>query len=302
MDGYVPKKLGNSTIIYKKKVFFNPIIFLKRLFKKKLNMNFIHNFNSTNIFNDYVSKIFYENFKKNKIKLFIPYESRPHQNSIIKKTKEISKKNKAYCYLHNMPWPFQIDMHFKTGNIDKLLVSSEIQKKIFVKNYSWPNKKIKVINSLRYRKLTKRMKTIFLPYDWAENKKKLLDNFTILVNKVNFDLKNYKISIHPHKRNELSHIKFKNKILKIIKNYKNTSKNKKVNTPIIFSHPGGTATECLQTSNNVYHVSCDKLSIFSERIWEKIKVIEIEEDIYKYKSYNTNFIKINENQNKIFNF
>ena len=64
-------------------------------------------------------------------------------------------KNKTYCYLHNMPWPFQIDMMNKKINIDLFLTSSLEQKKILIDKYLWPKKIIRVIPSLRFSKFSK---------------------------------------------------------------------------------------------------------------------------------------------------
>ena len=120
-----------------------------------------------------------------------------------------------------MPWPFQLDMIYKKININYLLVSSNIQKKIFIENYLWPNNIIKSIPSIRFKVLSNRKKTIFLPIDLTEDSEKLLDGFKVLISKVFFDLPNYRISIHPLKKLAKDHINFKNRLAEIIKNSKN---------------------------------------------------------------------------------
>ena len=76
-----------------------------------------------------------------------------------------------------MPWPFQIDMISKNNNVDLLLTSSYVQKRVLINNYFWSKKIIQVIPSLRYSKLNNRNRTIFLPFEWTEDKNLLLNNF-----------------------------------------------------------------------------------------------------------------------------
>ena len=119
-----------------------------------------------------------------------------------------------------MPWPFQLDMIYKKIKINYLLVSSNIQKKVFIRNYSWPKNIVKSIPSIRFKALKNRKKTIFLPFDLTEDNDKLLDGFKVLISRVSFDLKNYKISIHPLKIHSKEHIDFKNEITRYSKKFK----------------------------------------------------------------------------------
>ena len=73
-----------------------------------------------------------KSFANKKISVIVPYESRPHQNAVLSAVRSINKNNKTICYLHNMPWPFQIDMIFKKNNITTLLISSHVQKKVLI--------------------------------------------------------------------------------------------------------------------------------------------------------------------------
>ena len=189
-----------------------------------------------------------------------------------------------------MPWPFQLDMIYKKIKINKLFVSSNIQRKVFIKNYSWPKNIVKTISSLRFKVLKNRKKTIFLPFDLTEDNEKLLDGFKVLISKVYFDLHNYKISIHPLKVLAKDHINFKKKLLEVVKNSKTNKLKVKITDPIIFSHPGGTATECLQMCSATYHITTDKLHVFSRKIWNSINISKIDKNVYKYVSKNTKFL------------
>tara|TARA_B100001057_G_scaffold500857_1_gene618317 strand:+ start:2793 stop:4094 length:1302 start_codon:yes stop_codon:yes gene_type:complete len=290
IDGFLPKKVKNCLIIKRTKTFFNPIIFLDQLIKKAFCKNFFHRFNSTNIFNEFIQNIFEKEIPKKRANILIPYESRPHQNALVTAAKKNNNKNNIICYLHNMPWPFQLDMIYKGVKIDKLLVCSNIQKEVFKNNYFWPKKILNTIPSLRFNELRNRKKTIFLPFDLTEDNQKLLEGFKVLISKISFDIEKYKISIHPLKKFSRSHINLKKELLKIIKSSKKNNIKMKTVDPIIFSHPGGTATECLQVCNSVYHITSDKLHVFSKRIWKSIKILKIEKNVYKYVSRNTKFL------------
>ena len=290
VDGFLPKKAKNCIIITRTKTFFNPVLILHHLLRKIFYKNFFHEFNSTNIFNEFVKKVVQNEFQDKKVNIFIPFENRPHQNAFILASNSKNNKNRIICYLHNMPWPFQLDMIYKKIRINKLLVCSNIQKKVFIKNYLWPKRIVQTTSSLRFKTLKNRKKTIFLPFDLTEDNEKLLNGFKVLISKVFFDLDNYKISIHPLKVFAKDHINFKKRLLEIVKNSKKKSfKNKNID-PIIFSHPGGTATECLQVCKSTYHITTDKLHVFSRKIWNSIEISKIDRNVYKYVSKNTKFL------------
>ena len=300
LDNFIPKKCKKVFIVYKKKNFFNIIYLIKFLLKNLLNKNSFHFCNNTTNISKIYSKFFYNQFKNYNFNLYMPYESRPHQNAIIKTSKKISYKNKIFGYYHRMPEPFQSEMIYKIKDIEKLYVCSTPQKKVFVKYYSWPSKKLKIINSIRYSKLIKKRKFIFLPFE-IKNTKKLFRDLEKLLEFKQANINGFKISIHPLKKKNENHINFKrlirNKIL--LKYKKNGKKLKKLDAPIIIGEPGSVATEMLESIGKVYHISNSYLDIFSEKIWPNIRVIKISNSIYEYfkkgkvKLLNTNGKKNN---------
>ena len=151
IDGFLPKKAQNCIIIKRTKIFFDPLNFLNCFFKKIFHKHFFHQFSSTNIFNEFIQRLVQNELPKKKMNVLIPYENRPHQNAFIIATNNKNKQNKIICYLHNMPWPFQLDMIYKKIKIDKLLVCSDIQRKVFIKNYLWPKNIVRIISSIRFK-------------------------------------------------------------------------------------------------------------------------------------------------------
>lgn len=296
LDNYVPKKTNNIFIIYKKKQLFNFFYLIYFFFLSIFKKNFLHYFNNTNNFSIIISNFFYETFKGCKFDLYMPYENRPHQNSIINTTRVISKTNRIFCYFHRSPEPLQIEMIYKSKSITKLYVCSNLQKKILNKYLSWPKKKIYVINSLRYLKFKKRKNFIFIPYK-INKKNYLIDRLVYLLSKKNASLKKFKVSLHYLNKKSMVHLDFKNQIENIINNNKNLD-TPTLDAPVILGEPGGVASEMLDTIGKVYHICENPLDIFSTKIWNSIKVIKLSESIYIYsKTQNKKLVNVNGNIN-----
>ena len=280
LDNYIPKKLDNIIIVYRDNSSYNSLYILKYFIKSFLKKNFIHNFNNTlNISNIYAN-LFYKVFKNHKFDLYLPFENRPHQNLVIEVTKKISKKNKVYGYYHRMPEPLQPEMFYKNSILDRLYVCSKIQKNVFCKIFNWPSNKIKIINSIRYPVLIKRKNFIFLPFNIKKNNL-FIQNLKIYLEKSKSSINNFKISIHPLKKNNKAHINLSKKIKNDFINTKSNKKN--LSLPIILGEPGSIASEMLETNKCVAHISDNYLNIFSGKIWNNIKVQNIYKNIFIYK-------------------
>tara|TARA_B100000787_G_scaffold68278_1_gene50171 strand:- start:1282 stop:2613 length:1332 start_codon:yes stop_codon:yes gene_type:complete len=298
LDNYIPSKRKNLFIIHKKKNQYSWFLLIQMLIKNLFKKNFFYRFNNTTLFSEMMSDMFYDLFKDKKFNLYLPYESRPLQNALIDAAKKISKKNKIFAYLHNMPWPFQVDMIYKNKNIDILFVCSHLQKFFFTRYYGWPKKKIKVISSLRFTSLAKRKSTIFLPYE-INNEKFYIKNLLIFFKLKKFNDKNLKISIHPLKKLDKRHINFKKLIIETIAGIKGVKKNKiKTFNSILIGTPGGMATECLQSVGKVYHITNNKYDIFSKKIWTNLDIKIFNQFTYEYTTIKKDyFIKLKSSKN-----
>ena len=106
------------------------------------------------------------------------------------------------------------------------------------------------------------------------------------------------VSIHPLRKKNHRHLKFKKKINEILQELKYQNfKNKNI-YPIILGCPGGVIAECLQTVGTVYHISNNVFDFFSEKIWKNFKMIKVSDNIYKYTIVKkTNFVNINGKKN-----
>ena len=157
------------------------------LFAKNLNME--------------ITKILTEN----KIsKILLPYESQPFQQHIIKNAKEFDSKILVEGYLHSILPSFPTEYIFRRYSPDRLLIHGSGQKEILNKFFFWPNKKLKLIKSRRYKKFPKEKKNfIYLPYN-INNPKDLLKNFeNFLSNQKDYSFKKTFIKPHPLKEKNI---------------------------------------------------------------------------------------------------
>ena len=212
LDNYIPtKQIKNVFILYNKNQVFNFLYILKYFFKIIKLKNFFYYFNNTSNTSEIYSKSFYDLFKNKIFNLYLPYENRPHQNSVISIVKKISRKNNVYGYYHRMPEPLQTEMFFKSKNLDYLFVNSKIQKKIFNKFFSWPIKKLKVIKTLRHNNIKLRKNIIYLPYQ-IKNSNFYLSKLEYLNNKFVIFHQSFQISIHPLMKKSKKHKNLEKKI------------------------------------------------------------------------------------------
>ena len=203
----ITRKLKENIIIKKKKQNSYSLLYLINLiFKNIFELNFpikehfLDKFSYHQVFSTRLSEIVKNILKDCQIKNSIfNYESIPFQNKLIDTIKKLDKNSQIYCYLHCAAWPIQTELIYKQKKIDIFFVSGEDQKKVLTKYYSWPKKKIKVIPSLRFKKVKKNILGgfIFLPFEIFSKKeflKKLKTFFESIPQK---SLNKMKARIHP---------------------------------------------------------------------------------------------------------
>ena len=239
LDHKLPRKFKENIIIIKKKKqnSFSLLYLVNLIFKNIFELNFpikehfLDKLSYHQVFSTRVNEIIKNIFKDYQIKnSIINYESIPFQNKLITTIKNLDKNSNIYCYLHCAAWPIQTELIYKQKNIDIFFVSGKDQKTVLTKYYSWPKKKIKVIPSLRFKKIRKNTLGgfIFLPFEIFSKKeftKKLKIFFENAPKKY---LNKMKVRIHPLQENNIFHKDLKKEIEILIKENKNKfSKEKK---------------------------------------------------------------------------
>ncbi len=300
LDNYLPpKKNKNIFIVYKKNKKFNLFAFIKIVFQILIEKKSLYYLNNTYSLSKIYSSFFYKTFKNLKFRLFIPFENRPNQNAIIKKSKLISKKNLIYAFYHRLPEPLQTEMLYKNNKIDGLFVNSKIQKEVFTKYFKWPKNKLKTINSFRYNNIKLRKNVIYLPYEIDDIKFYFTSLDYLNQNHIKLS-KQFSVSVHPLKYKNEIHIKLKKMIQKKINKLNLYNKNY---ISIILGEAGSVASECLETYGQVYHITRENFNIFSSNIWRNVVTTKLRDGIYLYrKKGSINMVNTNTKKNSFKNF
>lgn len=293
LDNYIPKKISKNIYIIGKKnpksfSFFYLIKTLIKIIIKNLisPKNLIHSIWYENNYSENIELLFHNFLKNVNIKnLIINYESIPFQNIIINNVKKVDNKIKVFAYLHCAPWPLQTDFFYKNQLIDKLVVSSFDQKKVFIKYFLWKEQKIEVIPSLRFKKNNFNLykNSLFIPYNLRDSNV-YLEKFELYLKKApNHYLNKLFIKIHPLNRNSEIHKKFKIKLIKIIKKNIKKFSSKGKNFSFFFGSATGVCIQALEEGNNIIHFpENEKLDVFSQNIWKNINVKKIDNKTYSY--------------------
>jgi len=294
MDGYVPSNLDDNLkiLIKKKGIFkFNLFVFFKILIK----LLFQHKFSARKLFH-YFS--FYSHFarmmsfrvKKELIKnnykvILLPYESQPFQHTIFLDAKKINQQIKTVGYLHSLLTPFPIDFVYRSGAPDILYVHGESQIEILRSKLNWPNNKLFLIDSLRYRDDSNfSSNKIFLPHVIMKKKKLIIEFEKLLINSPLNNFNDLYVANHPLKLNSKIHLSMKSEIEEIMKIYQNRfSKNSLNNNTSIFFGVTAAIFEALEKGNKAIHICAEPLfETHSEKIWPNLKVNQLGKYTFQY--------------------
>ena len=174
---------------------------------------------------------------------------------------------------------------YRKGSPDILLVHGVSQKEI-LKNYlEWPDHKLKVIESLRYREESTHnlSNKIFVPFGLFEEQT-ILKKFTFFLNNsADNSLPIFKILNHPTKNTSIKHINFIKRLNDILKkNEKKFNKNFNKKMSVCF---GWTAAiiEAMERDIDIIHICSDiALESFNSEMWKNFNIKKIDDYIYIY--------------------
>ena len=297
-DGYFPKNLNKNIIIIKKDKFFfkyNLFFLTKKLISLTVNYKFsfkkiIHYFSFHSYFAEKISSILLTIIKKNNFETVImPYEAQPFHQFSIFQIKKNFKEIFIVGYMHSMLPAVPSDFIYRSGAPDLLLVHGESQSQVLKSKLDWPENKIYLIKSFRFRIENKKNPSnkVYLPYI-LEKKSLLLDRFkSFLISVLPNSLPKFDIKMHPAMLDSSEHIKFKESLNKIMETYKNRFTTKPINENLSICF-GVTASifETLEAGTKVIHICSEPLfQHFDDKIWPNLKIEKYDNGIYSYSLF-----------------
>ena len=303
LDSKIPSKISKNIVLIRKnrkkinfiKLFyfifnFNNLLFNFRKIIHEQSYEFI---NANKIF------IIFKKLITNNVKnILIPYEGQPFQNLILKKSKEINKNLKTIGFVHNFPPPLPVNLIYRNGSPDKIIVSGADQKYFLHKYLLWNKNQIILSPSSRFVNLNKDMSNkIFLP-GYINSVDFIIKKIEYLIySKKYFFIANFLVQVHPLQSKSVVHISLKKKIESLFKKFLKISKitkEKKISKITkekisIFFGPTGAIGEALETCHNVIHITDDPtFNLYTKILYPSIKVQFISKDVYKYSLNNFN--------------
>jgi hypothetical protein len=295
VDGYLPKNLNKNIVVIKQDKFFfkyNFFSLIKKFIFSIIDHKFsfkkiIHYFSFHSYFAEKMSKILLKIIEKNNFKTFImPYEAQPFQQFSILQIKKKFKEISIIGYMHSMLPPVPSDFVYRPGAPDLLLVHGKSQSEVLITKLDWPKNKIHLIKSMRFRTENKKdlSNKIYLSYI-IEKKSLLLKRFEkYLISSLPNSLPKFEIKIHSTMLDALEHIKFKEKLQKIMEIYKNRFSTEPINKNIsIFFGVTASIFEALETGTKVIHLCSNPLfQHFNDKIWPNLKTEKYDNGIYSY--------------------
>lgn len=300
------KQHKNIAIVYPKKNLVNNLKFVKIFFLNLIN-NFFRKKNNYIDQDFIISKCINEYISKNKNlfklkNLIMPYEGQAFQKRIFSEQKIKNKKIKTYGFDHSAPHSIATHLYHTRGSPDKLLVSGANTKKIYVKYYNWPSKKIQLTFPARYKNFNKYnfVNKMFLPYDFT-NMNKILQGLSAFLQKSkNKSLKKFNINIHPVKKEDKKHIILKEEIEKIQKIYKEKFIKNSTNNITITVGFTTTPIVALEFKSSVLHICPNPdFDAYLNCFWPDIKIKKINKYCFFYSlKKNGNYLNFN-NKNRI---
>ena len=216
------------------------------------------------------------------------------------------KEIETIGYDHSVPHSLPLNLFFRTGAPDTLIVNSKSQFENSVNFLNWHQERVKLAPSLRYQKNDKEdfKNKIFFPYQ-IFNPKIVLNEFNnFLSQQDDFSLNKLDIKMHPVSPFIDKQKKLKNELLNIMNKYGNkfNSKNSNKDTSIFI---GATTAIIVALEKNirVFHL-CAKpiLDSYSNYMWPKLRINYVSQYIFEYKvDEKNNFLTFGDNSEQFNN-
>tara|TARA_B100000963_G_scaffold350135_2_gene360004 strand:+ start:5691 stop:7022 length:1332 start_codon:yes stop_codon:yes gene_type:complete len=302
----IPDNINENLILIKgtESTFLKKIIRLKLLFFKTFffyKKKNLYKISGTTIYSEKIINILKKTVNINKFeKIFFPYEGLPFQQALTLEVKKINKDTEVLGYDHSAPHANPVNLLYRDGSPDKIFVNGESQKDYLIKNLDWPEKKVKVVPSLRYHVDSdeKFENKIYLPWQIINPKIVLQELKLIFQKSKTKNFKKFDVRIHPVCVDIKKQLKLKKDIEKLINVFKEKFGNPSSKTSIFI---GSTTSVilALEKDIDIIHICFDPLfDSYSEKVWRNLKVNRKSNFTFEYilKEKNS-FIKFGHSEN-----
>ena len=289
-ENKIPKKINDNIILFRNKkinIFSGLIYLIGKIIKETLNTKFFYELSSYSVLAENLFYFIKKNFIIENIeKIIVPYEGQPFQQFLFYKIKKINNKIINIGYDHSAPHSLPLNLFYREGAPDVLLVNSISQKENSINLLNWPKEKIKLVPSLRYSLKSEESfsNKIFFPYKIFDQDL-ILNHLEIFLKKQkDFSLNQMEIKMHPVSPYNKEQIKLKEKIESLLLKYTRKFTEKYINQDTSLFIGATTAIiVALEKNIKVIHLCNDPvIDSYSNYMWPRLKIKKITDYLFEY--------------------
>jgi hypothetical protein len=219
--------------------------------------------------------------------LVMPYEAQPLQHAINLAVKACDANVATVGYVHSALPALPTDYLFRTGAPDRLFVHGAGQREILCNLLGWPQQRLHLIASLRYRRDLEPLFAgqILLPYDFLDARTIVQAVERVLRAAPNLSMPIWRVRNHPVMAHSAKHTALAVRLKSIIDRYEDRqcpAPARAKQTIIV----GATAAviEALERGLEVVHICSRPLfEAHSESIWTYMQIDDLGYNAYRYR-------------------
>jgi hypothetical protein len=219
--------------------------------------------------------------------VLMPYEAQPFQHAINLTVKALDGGIGTIGYLHSVLPALPTDLMYRSGAPDRLLVHGEGQREILVRHLGWPEGRVRVIPSLRYRLEDAEFLDgqILLPYTF-ENGSLILRAFENYLRAAPMaSMPRWKVRNHPMMVKSGRHSALASRLEALCQKYSNRmSTDPAAYGQSVSIGPTAAVIEALERGLAVVHVCANPLfETQTSELWSYLDVEALGRHLYRYR-------------------
>ena len=220
-------------------------------------------------------------------RLVMAYEAQPFQHAVNLAAKAHDPAIVIVGYHHSSLTAAPTDLVYRSGAPDRLFVHGSGQADILRRHLAWPAERVKVIDSLRYRRgdPAPLAKHILLPYDFEDAQGLVTALEEYLRSSAPRSMPRWSVRNHPVMSASRKHVDLENRLRSVLSRYEDrmTEESAVAGQTMMI---GATAAvlEALERGLEVVHLCTNPLfEAHSSAIWSQLEVQTLAPGIYRYR-------------------